>query len=556
MARGGADGRQAERGIGRRLREAWYGSPLYAWRIARRGPDTAAAVVTDAWPGDPDAGREILEGAFAVLGQTVQVGADPWSAEGLTPAALDTLHRFDWLRDLRDLGGDAARRRARDLVAGWIARHGRWNRVAWRPDVLGCRIAVWAGTYAFFAESAEDGFRHAVLDSLATQHGHLIGVLPTLAPGPGQIDALRGALIGAVCLGGDPDGLQPLAEQLEHAVEAQVLPDGGHVSRSPDRQAAVLAGLVDARAALRASGRDSTPVLDEAIGRMTGVLRLLRHGDGGLALFNGTTEETVWKLDALLARTESKVRAVASAPNTGFERLTAGRTALIVDTGVPDASSGVAHAGTLAFELSVGKERLVVNCGAAPAEPRWDSVLKASAAHSTLVIDDVNSTEIRPDGSIGRRPSMVRTERWEDGGALWLEAEHDGYLGSHGLTHRRRFYLAAGGDDLRGEEVLTYTGAPGQKPVEAVIRFHLHPRVAASIVQNGAAALLRLSSGAGWRLRASDGGVALNESVYFGDRGRMQRTRQLVIRLPLDRVREDGAVSVKWALRREDRRGG
>lgn len=551
VRRGGAEG-----GLGRRLREAWYATPMHAWRIAGHGPDEPAVAVTDAWPGDSDAGRELLEGAFAVLGQSVHVGADPWETEGLSPLTLETLHRFDWLRDLRDLGGDAARRRARDLVAGWMGRHGRWDRLAWRPDILGARVAVWAGTYAFFVESAEDAFRHAVLDSLATQHRHLLGALTTVPHGPGEIDALRGAMIGAVCLGLDATALQPLAEQLQRAVEVQILPDGGHVSRSPDRQAAVLAGLVDARAALRAAGRESTAALDEAIGRMTAVLRLLRHGDGGLALFNGTVEQSIWMLDALLARTESKVRAAGSAPDTGFERLAAGRTTLIVDAGSPAIHSGLTHAGTLAFELSVGKERLVVNCGAAPTDPRWESALKASAAHSTLVIDDINSTEIRADGGIGRRPRAVRAERWEDSGASWLEAEHDGYLDSHGLAHRRRFYLAAGGDDLRGEDVLTYTGAPGQKPGEAVIRFHLHPRIAASIVQNGAAALLRTPSGAGWRLRVSGAAVTLNESVYFGDRGRLQRTRQLVIRLPLDRVREDGEATIKWALRREDRRVG
>lgn len=572
MARGGAEGRPAGSGIGQRLREAWYASPIHAWRIARHGPDEPAVIITDIWPGDPDAGREILEGAFVVSGQSVQVGADPWDADGLASATLDTLHRFDWLRDLRDLGGDAARRRARDLVVSWIGRYGRWDRLAWRPDVLGCRIAAWVGTYPFFVESAEDTFRHSMLDSLATQHRHLVGVLPSLPPDLGQIDAMRGALIGAVCLGSGSETLQPLVGHLIRAVEAQILPDGGHASRSPNIQAAVLAGLVDARAALRAAqgaaldtavdtaGHEPTPVLDETIGRMTGVLRLLRHGDGGLALFNATTEETAWKLDSLLARTESKTRAISSAPDTGFERLASGRTALIVDTGVPDArigaGVGVIHAGTLAFELSVGKERLIVNCGAAPGDPRWGSALKASAAHSTLVVDDINSTEIRPDGSLGRRPQSVRVERREDGGSHWLEVEHDGYLGSHGLIHCRRFYLASGGDDLRGEDVLSYAGAPGQKPVEAVIRFHLHPRIAASIVQNGAAALLRMPSGTGWRLRVSGCGVALNESVYFGDRGRLQRTRQLVIRLPLDQVREDGEVSVKWALRREDRRGG
>src|SRR3546814_9354576 len=86
-------------------------------------------------------------------------------------------------------------------------------------------------------------------------------------------------------------------------------------------------------------------------------LRMLRHGDGGLALFNGATEGIVWRIDSLLARAESKARAIASAPDTGFERLSAGRALAIMDTGVTTADEGLAHAGTLAFELSVGKER-------------------------------------------------------------------------------------------------------------------------------------------------------------------------------------------------------
>lgn len=543
-------------GLGRRLREAWYASPLHAWRISGEVPRDLAVALTDPWPGDADAGREILEGAFPVSGQLVHVGADPWQVDGLTTGAAEVLHRFEWLRDLRDLGGDAARRRARDLVAGWIEAFDRWDRLAWRADVLAARLTAWVATFGFYGESADEAFRDAVLASLARQHRHLLGALSGAPQGVARIEALRGAIAAGVALGITGERLQGLVDRLDTAVHDQVLPDGGHRARSPAAQMTVLACLVDSRAALRAAGRESTGVLDDAIGRMTGVLRMLRHGDGGLALFNGATEGTVWRIDSLLARTESKVRAVGSAPDAGFERLTAGRAVAVMDTGVPVDDEGLAHAGTLSFELSVGKERLIVNCGAAPADPRWEQALRATAAHSTLVIDDTNSTEIDARGGIGRCPTRVRVERWEADGAVWVEAEHDGYAESHGVSHRRRLYLAAGGDDLRGEDVLTYSGGPGTKPGEAVIRFHLHPRVAASVVQNGAAALLRTASGTGWRLRASGGSLALQESVYFGDRGTLQRCRQLVLTVPADTVRESGSLTIKWALRREDRRPG
>src|SRR3546814_8579517 len=122
--------------LGRRIREAWYASPMHAWRISGEAPDRLAVALDDPWPGDADSGREILEGAFPVAGQLVHVGPDPWRADGVTEGAAEILHRFEWLRDLRDLGGDAARRKARDLVAGWIDSFDRWDRLAWRPDEI------------------------------------------------------------------------------------------------------------------------------------------------------------------------------------------------------------------------------------------------------------------------------------------------------------------------------------------------------------------------------------------------------------------------------------
>lgn len=548
--------RRERRGLSDRLRDAYFASPLHAWRLSGPVPDGLAVAVADAWTGDPDLGRELLEGTLTVAGTAIPVGADPWRQGGYSDAALDALHRFDWLRDLRDLGGDAARRRARDLVGAWIARHDTWDRTAWRADLMAARIAAWVTTFGFFADSAEDDYRRAVLESLARQHRHLQRAVESGPDGVTRLETLRGALIAAVALGADGDDIQALVDRLDTAIRAQVLSDGGHRSRSPAKQAAALAALVDARAALRAAGRESTAALDDTIQRMTGVLRMLRHGDGGLALFNGATEGQVWRLDTLIARTETKTRAVTSAAEIGFERLVAGRAVALLDAGTPSAWEQTAHAGTLSLEFSIGKERLIVNCGAAPADPRWQGVLRASAAHSGLVIDDTNTTELRPDGSLGRRPDTIRLERWEADGSVWVEAEHDGYRDSHSILHRRRLFLAAGGDDLRGEDVVSYTGGPGARPGEAAIRFHLHPRVSASLVQNGGSALLRMPSGAGWRLRATGGQLAMNESVYFGEGGRMQRTRQIVIAVPLGEVRDLGSISVKWALRREDRRPG
>ena len=206
---------------------------------------------------------------------------------------------------------------------------------------------------------------------------------------------------------------------------------------------------------------------------------------------------------------------------SGFHRLQAGRTLVIADAAAPppararDVANGLprgadrfAHAGTLSFEMSVGRDRLIVNCGAAPAaEPAWRDALRATAAHSTLILADTNSSELKDEG-LGRRPERVEQERQEANGAQWLEASHDGWRKPFGAVHRRRLYLAETGDDLRGEDIIEMA-EQGSRPPGFVLRFHLHPGVTASPQQDGNSVLLRLPSGNGWRLRAKGAGVSV-----------------------------------------------
>jgi uncharacterized heparinase superfamily protein len=155
------------------------------------------------------------------------------------------------------------------------------------------------------------------------------------------------------------------------------------------------------------------------------------------------------------------------------------------------------------------------------------------------VLSDTNSAELRPEG-LGRRPEQVETARHESAGAQWLEASHDGWRRAFGALHRRRLYLAESGDDLRGEDMVEVAG-DGAVP-SFTLRFHLHPGVVASLLQEDGGVLLRLPSGIGWKLRAKGARVALEESVYLG--GEPRRAQQVVL------LAEEGESSVQWAITR------
>jgi uncharacterized heparinase superfamily protein len=327
-------------------------------------------------------------------------------------------------------------------------------------------------------------------------------------------------------------------------IEQQIAPDGGHLSRSPAVHFMVFRQLVDLRIALREARAEVPVALQNAIDRMAPMVRFYRHGDGGLCLFNDTNEGENWLIDVVLTQAEARGKPLDSAPHTGFERIAINRTLVVMDAG-PIAPSGPdrhAHAGALSFEMSVGKHRMIVNCGAhAGAHRDWKAVQRTTAVHSTITIDDINSAELLPGAMVGARPRLVAAERRESDGNVWVDGEIDGYAGFSRLVHRRRIYLSANGGDLRGEDSLA--GA-GQR--KFAVRFHLHPTVTASLAQDGDSVLLRLGDGGGWRFRASGGATGLQESVYLGLGGETRRTEQIVV----SGAALDGEALVKWAITR------
>lgn len=535
-----------------------YGNPLYALMLSGPAPNGLTVVPPDPWPGDVRTGEELLRGVARFAGKAFPL--DPrmhgcWEPLGATPRWLAAAHGFDWLRDLRAASVDDGRRCARALIDAWIDEYGAWRQTAWTPAALGRRISNWIGLHDFFCASADDEFRARVFDSLARQTRHLARIMPGGATGVDLLVAYKGLAYSAICLGGKPRDADDVLKALARELSQQILPDGGHVERCPIVQLETLRHLIDIRAVLRTARAETPEALQHAIDRMTPALRFFRHGDGGLALFNGGREGDSSLIDTVLAQADARGRPLKSAPHTGFERLIAGRTLAMLDVGAPApvGFDATAYAGVLGLEVSIGKERLIVNCGAHPSQSgAWRQALAATAAHSTVVVGDTNSSEVLPEGGLGRRLTLATCERQElDAGAVLVVATHDGYAQNFGLLHRRRLYLADSGEDLRGEDTLEPVLGRQPPPQNFAVRFHLHPLVSAALNEAGDAVLLKLPLGGTWRLQARGGMLELQESVYMGQGDEPRPTLQVAV------FGQTAAepVTVKWALRRERKPG-
>jgi uncharacterized heparinase superfamily protein len=531
------------------LRERFYATGLYEYLLRGRHPVALAVAPEDPRQGSVDTGNELFRGNYRFAGETISAPNEaPWAVAGGSPEWLREAHGFAWLRHFEACGGEAAGRQVRLYVKDWLTRFDHWHPVAWEPAVTGRRIIAWTAASPTILGGGDTVFRSLVLNSLARQARHLARSASEAPPGPPRMAAAIGLAIAGLSL---PDGDKHLAKGMslvEDELARQVLVDGGVITRNPSDLVSLLEDLVMLRDALTRAQAEVSLKLFNAIDRVAPMIRFFRHGDGKLALFNGSFEEGLEEIAGILARAEAPGKPVANAVHSGFQRLKSGRALVLMDTGAPKSrEAGTPHAGMLSFEMSFGKDRLVVNCGASESRSgELFDLARSTAAHSTLVINNTNSMDLNPAGLIPPPPPMVKMDRHEERGHVWIDAWHDGYRAPYGLIHRRRLYLGSGGGDLRGEDLLTVTGKPLTAPLPFDVRFHLHPEVDVSILGDGQAALLRLPRGAGWTFKVRGGALKLDESLYLGRRGEVRRSEQMVVSGATDGTK----AAVNWSFTR------
>ena len=520
--------------VRRGVKNVAYGNPLYQKILATgETPTRLHFTPADPWPGDAQAGQALISAQQSMFERT-------------DSTALQ--HAATALRNLRAIGTDSARVASVRLIEDWLNQFDKWNEDEWCAGHLGTRIAGWIGFYDFYASAASDDFTARLVASLQRQWKHLARTISPSLTGVEAVQAARGLIYGGLNFPEGDNALGLACDLLQRQIAAEILPDGGHISRNPATQLHVLRHLVDIRNVFNLADIRLPEAIGAGLAAMIPAVKFFRHGDGALALFHGAVEETPLLIDAVLTQAVVRGRVLRRLTETGYERLIAGRSLLLVDAAAPPprAFGKDGHAGLLSFEFSHGRERILVNCGSVSRSSlrenaaEWRTACAATAAHSTVTINDTNACDIDRAGGIAGSV-RTKTQRFEEDGAHGLEMEHDGYLSKFGLKHHRILRLSGDGETLTGRDILQ-----GKAGHEFAIRWHLHPGVQVSLSQGEQTALLRTASGGGWRLRIENGSLGLESSIYCG--GTIpHRTMQI----KTNGITQGGDTVVTWSLSRE-----
>jgi len=550
---------RAAAGLASRL----YATPLHRLALRGRYPLKLLGVPADPVPGDPHLAERIMAGRLIHAGHTVMIRDLDFRTAAAPPAWREWAHGWGWLRHLAILPDrKAATAAAEHLAQRWLNSFGDYDPLAWRADLSGTRILMALGHAPVILGSGNHIFRSSVLSALATWARHLDRAAPRLPDGMGQARAWCALYAAGLLIpGGDVRAARALAG-LQALLPRLVLPDGGIVSRAPGDALALAELLLFAAAAPEAVGNRAPPVFADTLARLVPALRGLMLGDGRIGAWHGSAVISEAALDRLARKAATGTELRRGGRWSGFHRLSAGRSIVVIDAGpppparlgAPGAIGG--HAGTLAFEMSDGPDRLISNCGGitglpAALAPALAAGLATTAAHSTLVIADTNSTRIRDDGTLGAGVVEVSMAYRSTSAGQLIETSHDGYARRFGLMVRRRLFLTPDGNELAGEDVIE--AAPvkllrrrGDQAFD--LRFHLGPGVSATPTADGMGALLKTPAGRIWAFKATADGcrLAIEPSVWVDEAGTIHRTQQLV----LSGQTTKAAAELAWSLRR------
>ena len=525
------------------VRRAWGESPLYQAQLKGPAPDRVLFQPQDPRPADKEIAQSLARGRLAIGSSAVDCEGDLdriWDLSENNSAMSTYLQEFSWLRHLNGLGKQGTPI-ARKLTSAWLNRYEKWSADEWRPYFVSERLVQICAHHPLIMSGGDALWRSRVLNSMARQTRHLARSAHRSASGFDRLMTSLGLAIAGHCLPGCESAAERGIEMTRRELRLQLRPDGSHLSRNPSRQLKLALRMQMLVNAIEGRGLQPPPYLRHMLIRVSAMAMFFRCGDGHLAVFNGGYEDCARTIVQVQKSVDPEVSSTDFARHSGFQKLIAARSVLIVDGG-DDNASKTSFRGTGSFHFSSGRSRIVTNCGnGAHRSDEWRSAMHKREAHSAISCREASSIEF----------GQITKSRAENTSGHLFEIEREIFTArTDNAKYTRRFFLNSNGSELLGEEILEE--CPSELVEEICWRFHLHPGVRASVARDQKSAILLLPNKEGWRFKSSCTSIHLEKTAYCGDGAAPVSSEQLVLRAKLVAKPMISKISVKWGFRRAD----
>jgi uncharacterized heparinase superfamily protein len=394
-------------------------------------------------------------------------------------------HYFD---DLNAHKADLREDAHKEILQNWIDENSPGFGVGWDPYPTSLRIVNWIKW-----SLGTDGLSESALHSLAIQLRWLSRRLEFHLLGNHLFSNAKALVYGGLFFQSAEadEWLAKGLKILKNEVKEQILPDGAHFELSTMYHALAFEDVLDLINISkcfpnRFSHQQNCQVAGwfELAPKMHHWLKTMCHPDGEIAFFNDAAFDIAPKFleleqyaDKLLSKIRNFINSsIVHNSDSGYIRVTKGQATLFLDLAKvgPDYLPGHGHADTLTFELSFGKQRVVVNSGTSCYGVSAERLRqRGTHAHNTVVVDSKDSSEVWSGFRVAKRasPLDIRVEESEDGANVNVQGAHDGYkkIFQRPVIHRRKWVAT--------DNNLTINDKIEGRFKNSEVRFHFHPDV-------------------------------------------------------------------------------
>ena len=450
------------------------------------------------------------------------------------------IHSFDFLNFSNKIGGKIGINLSKDSIFGWFKQNKNKLNFPWSEDLASKRLINLLYNYEYINSSSKLNDKRK-LDNIIFFHIQRV-LLDFNIKKISEISSFD--IIAYVMSSLIINKINNRKiEYIKFIIENQIDKLGVHKSYNILEHSKFINNLNELKNILLFFNMKQSSYFDEIILKMTSILNQYFHNDGSLPLFNGANNiYTKIIYNSLNKDTYLAKREFANV-NNGIAFYGDKNKKLFFDVVQPnkDMISANLSAGTLSIEWSGFGEKIFTNCGASESFGKNPEYLRYSAAHSTIILQNTNISEITEGNPHIKFPQSVVFRKESNNEMEIFEGSHNGYIKKFNKIIKRKLMVFINKNKLEGEDTfISYKNT--QERLIFHIRFHLADDMTYNFTNNKKNIILKTKLNNIWLFK-SDAELVIEDSILV-DNNFTKPTKQIVIK----GIIFDNKTIRKWSL--------
>ena len=460
-----------------------------------------------------------------------------WNNSNQSKLWLYNLHYFD---DLNATDFTNRKLIHLDLINRWIEQNPAVEGNGWEPYPISLRLVNWIKWM-----SRERIYNPIVLNSIAQQADVLSQRLEKHILG-NHLFANGKALIFVGCFLQEKQGYRHILKGLKiinEEIDKQFLNDGAHFELSPMYHEILLWDLLELiELALTCNSAELVVCLPKWRNIAEKALKWLSsmiHDDGEVSFFNDSAigiamqpQQIFSYAQKLKLKNDKLDEQLITNQDSGYSRITFEQYVIIFDHANigPDYLPGHAHADSLSFEFSMGKQRIFVNSGTSlygtcPERIRQ----RQTPAHNTVSVECLDSSQVWSGFRVAKRAYTKLEKSTSSDGKVELRASHDGYMKQSPKAKHTRA-MSCSSDNVIITDVVS-------KPILSCFHLHIHQDV--NVIKLSDFELKLMKDDQTLCLFCSSEPIKINESTWHPEFGKSIPNKKIEIEFSNGQLRTE-----------------